>query len=225
MYDGSAGDGSGYHRSPRTDDVSGQKDLNQVNVIYDGATLTNVDWNWDDTAWSGQNTGDACALFDANNNGFADSALCQTVGGTPAGELDTRLYSCGDARADRCSQPTTEKYRTEVFSMYIRTLIYWVSSISNYISSHVSGNTCKDTTGCYTDDTTTSCTILGSEQTTTLLAVCSYPSEEPNSDPSDCIVVDLCAGVVCDDGLFCNGVEECNPETGECTNPVRCSLR
>ena len=27
------------------DDVSGQKDLNLVNVIYNGATLTNVDWN------------------------------------------------------------------------------------------------------------------------------------------------------------------------------------
>jgi len=34
-----------------------------------GTILT---WQWDDTGWSGNNTGDACALYDTDGDGFAN---------------------------------------------------------------------------------------------------------------------------------------------------------
>ena len=86
------------------DDEPGQKDLNMVEIIYVDGILTNTNWNWDNTTWSGANTGDACGLFDSDNDGYADYALCVTVGGAPAGQPDARLYSCGDTRADRCDR-------------------------------------------------------------------------------------------------------------------------
>jgi hypothetical protein len=55
------------------DDYPGQKDLNLLSV--DSGGLPNslgVIWNWDDTGWTGNNTGDACSLYDTNGNGFAN---------------------------------------------------------------------------------------------------------------------------------------------------------
>ena len=82
--------------------------------------------------------------------------------------------------------------------------------------AHVSGNTCSDTPECYTSDTKTSC-IIGSDVqlTNELIGVCSYPSEQPNSDPNDCIVIDPCANVVCNDGKICTD-DICDPATGDC---------
>jgi len=55
----------------------------------------------------------------------------------------------------------------------------------------VIGNTCKDSPGCYTTDTIANTTIVlsdfGNPADVSLLNVCSYPSGQPNSDPSDCV--------------------------------------
>src|SRR5262245_688530 len=49
------------------DDLSGQKDLSQFCIVGTcNVNDTTVSWNFDDTAWSGNNTGDACALFDTD---------------------------------------------------------------------------------------------------------------------------------------------------------------
>ena len=72
------------------DDNVGQKDLNFLQV--DDANLPTalaVNWGWDDTAWSGGNTGDACALFDTDGDRMANNAVCVGVGGNPAVEQYT----------------------------------------------------------------------------------------------------------------------------------------
>jgi hypothetical protein len=115
-----------------------------------------VSWGWDDTAWSGNNTGDACTLFDTDADGFANYSLCVTVGGSPATYQSTRLYSCGDSRTDRCDQPTTlisPFNSTGSASVVSNSDPFGVPSSPYYDPDHVTGNTCSDTTGCYTDDT------------------------------------------------------------------------
>src|SRR5690242_19131551 len=90
------------------DDVAGQKDLNQE--CLDGTCTGGfvVYWNFDDTAWSGMNTGDACALFDSNANGKADYAVCASLNdGMPPALAPsigaTTCYSCTDGQEDRCT--------------------------------------------------------------------------------------------------------------------------
>src|SRR5262245_14114657 len=74
------------HAAPQTvvDDAGadessspGQKDLNFLTVDYAPTTpgTLPVTWGWDDTAWSGSNTGDACSLFDTDGDGKANNAM------------------------------------------------------------------------------------------------------------------------------------------------------
>ena len=194
------------------DDLPGQKDLNQLTT--DRANLPTsleISWNWDDTAWSGQNTGDVCALFDTDGDGKANFALCVTVGGDPAAILQnsdctkankpyqcctdagqgicgTKLWSCGDAKSDRCTQQTN---LVSPFSSTCTAALSGNSDPFRFISSHVTGSTCGATPGCYTDDTVAACTANLSDfgaGSAFLINVCSYPSQQPNSDPSDCVV-------------------------------------
>lgn len=149
------------------DDQPGQKDLTRwcVDYVY-SATQHQVIWDWDDTAWTGNNTGDGCSLYDNDSDGKVNYALCVTVAGTPAVEQSTRLYSCGDAKTDRCTTPVE------------------ILSFASYC----------DVNQQFTDpfnaspDTVADCKILESEiGTGTWVDVCSYPSEVPNSAPADCV--------------------------------------
>ena len=88
------------------DDVAGQKDLNQE--CLDGTCTGGfvVYWNFDDTAWNGSNTGDACALFDSDADGKANFAVCATLSdGMPPATAPpisaTTCYSCTNGRPDR----------------------------------------------------------------------------------------------------------------------------
>src|SRR5689334_15579252 len=56
------------------DDEPGQKDLNQFCASGSCGTGSSFSWNFDDTAWSGGNTGDSCMLFDTDNDGNANRA-------------------------------------------------------------------------------------------------------------------------------------------------------
>jgi Tfp pilus assembly protein FimT len=132
-------------------------------------------WAWDDTSVSGGNTLDACTLFDTNANGNVNVALCLTLeksGKTVAIKSGSPvMYSCGDARNDRCTST--------------------VSSIDPQ------GSYCEletNQTGQYdAADTQAFCdikvTALHLSSATNLLNTCSYPSQQPNSDPSDCVLV------------------------------------
>jgi hypothetical protein len=63
------------------DDYPGQKDLNYLSLNYaSGGDAVRARFGFDDTSWSGNNTGDGCVLFDQNTaNGKADVAFCVTV--------------------------------------------------------------------------------------------------------------------------------------------------
>ena len=87
------------------DDEPGQKDLNFLTVDYGvpGATSINVNWGWDDTATTGNNTLDGCALFDTDGDGFANYSFCVIV--SPAPAVANVLYSCGDGASDSVHEP------------------------------------------------------------------------------------------------------------------------
>jgi len=89
------------------DDEPGQKDLQQFCETFNQTCSANAGsrrftWNFDDSDWNGGNTGDACALFDTDGDGFANFSLYVTV--FTNGTWLTQLYACGaDSNADRRS--------------------------------------------------------------------------------------------------------------------------
>ena len=89
------------------DDEPGQKDLTAMSSDL-GATSVAVTWNWDDTDFGnlGGDTGDACALVDTDQDGFANFSFCVVADGDPASQVSNRLFSCVDTRSDRCAGPT-----------------------------------------------------------------------------------------------------------------------
>jgi hypothetical protein len=168
------GDQSGANDEP------GQKDLTAQAAAFDGSTFYSA-WKWDDTSWSGKNTGDGCSLFDSDGDGLVNFAVCVTVGTKNATELSTRVYSCGDTRSDRCTNPI----------LLIGT--EGVTSTNDWCSV-------ASATGQFdATDTQATCNIsqlaadIGSAATgivgANLINTCSYPSQEPNSDPSDCVII------------------------------------
>ncbi len=89
---------------------------------------------------------------------------------------------------DRCGGPTVITTFTSACAAGIVT----GSDPFRLNATHTSGNTCDTNPACYSDDTVATCTIfdadLGNPAYHKLTNVCSYPSGEPNSDPSDCVV-------------------------------------
>ena len=176
------------------DDEPGQKDLNWLSIDYGapGATALTVKWGWDDTATSGANTRDAGSLFDTDGDGFANYSLYVTV--ATDGSYTTQLYSCeADSRTDRCAGPALAGTfaSTATVAMPADSDPFGVPASADFDAAHVTGNTCRDTAGCYTQDTVATANIqladFGNPADAFLLNVCSYPSGEPNSDPSDCV--------------------------------------
>ena len=168
-------DQGGANDQPNQKDLTGQI-AGEINGVFYSS------WAWDDIAWNGGNTGDACSLFDTDGDGKANYAVCVTVAGNPAVETSTRVYSCGDDRADRCSQPTV--------------LLGSQPASGTWCSVETGGE--LFTAGPGTTDLFAYCNI---DQIATgltpqvpglaggnLINSCSYPSEEPNSDPSDCVI-------------------------------------
>ena len=175
------------------DDQPGQKDLNALSVDYGplGATTINVKWNWDDTATSGNNTRDGGALFDTDGDGFANYSLYVTVAAD--GSFVTQLFVCAaDNRSDRCAGPSldTTFSSTANVTTVANSDPFGVPSSPNFNPAHVTGNTCDAKPGCYTADTIADTNVVLADFGATsakLINVCSYPSGEPNSDPSDCV--------------------------------------
>src|SRR5438477_1901072 len=90
------------------DDEPGQKDLNQFCTAVVGACVggSNYSWKFDDTNWTGNNTGDACALFDTDNppDGNANRAVCVTI--VDGGQMQTgnpKCYTCANNAPDKCN--------------------------------------------------------------------------------------------------------------------------
>src|SRR5947208_541323 len=177
-------------------DEPGQKDLTEFCIAPTAAAPFDfvVSWNWDDTVFSGNNSGDACALFDTDMDGNANFALCVTVKGNPAALDSIRRFSCADDRPDRCT---------------------------NAVQLPAGGSTCTAAVVSNSNpfdggpDTVATCSIdlsdFGGAGIANLLDACSYPSQQPNSDPSDCIVTKQCTTAA-----ECSDDNPCTTDT--CTN-------
>lgn len=157
-------------------DVPGQKDLTKMCYRHDTDNLLKTSWNWDDISWSGQNTGDACNLFDTDNDGKVNYAVCVTIGGDSAAIQSTTRYSCGNDKSDRCTSP----------------IVLLPVSPNTTCSVSPSSDDPFPTGDFSPNDTKASCNIdladVGGVSSAKLVDVCSYPSQQPNSDPSDCII-------------------------------------
>ena len=159
-------------------DEPGQKDLTADAAAQDGSTFYTA-WKWDDTSWSGNNTGDACSLFNTDSDPNANYAVCVTIG-KPAIETSTRAYSCSDNKADRCTGAVLEGTESS-------------DSSANWCS--VAPASAAFPPPPQGGDTQATCNItliasdlgLSGLDFGTFLNSCSYPSQEPNSDPSDCV--------------------------------------
>lgn len=168
-------------------DEPGQKDLTlQGTDTSDLPTEINVLWNWDETSVGGGNTLDGCALFDSDGDGNVNFAFCAIVGNISNSnktlELkSTVLYTCGDNRNDRCTQPVTvvpTPPRSAGTTCQIE-----LNSATNPFAGDFPGDN---------PDTRIFCTVVLADvgaANAVLINTCSYPSQEPNSDPSDCVVV------------------------------------
>jgi hypothetical protein len=159
-------------------DEPGQKDLTaQSSAFHDGSFYSA--WKWDDLSWSGKNTGDGCSLFNSGGNASnVDFAVCATIGGKTPVLQTVVVYSCSDGRPDRCTNPEVIGTFTTDAGTYCQ------------LTNNAPGQ--FDTA-----DTQIVCNIsaLGTAVNesalagTNLLNTCSYPSREPNSDPSDCVLL------------------------------------
>lgn len=166
------------------DDETGQKDLSQLSLDTAGLPGSVVaGWSWDDTAWSGNNTGDACSLWDTNGDKLADYSLCVTVEGLGQYQ-NTVLYTCGNAYSTKCNQSLAP---VPTFQSTCSASVITNSDPFRANAAHTA-NKCSGT-GCVTDDTVATCQVnMADFPNANLLNVCSYPSREPNSDPSDCVL-------------------------------------
>jgi len=205
------------------DDEPGQKDLTQwcsgATGDYPGLGCQaangfdfSLKWNWDDTGLSGGNTGDACALVDTDNDGKANYALCIDIANKPASIQYVRLYSCADDRLQRCTNSV----------LILTPPLHTFCSLNAAATDPFGGNHNCAGTNCKTADAAASCCFDTADvggSAARLLDVCSYPSQQPNSDPSDCVITPTgqspCTGVDCNDNNVCT-TDSCNPDTGAC---------
>ncbi len=164
------------------DDVQGANDVNQAQtdvtqlcVDQSGLPATyEVTMSWDEIRLSGNNTGDACLLFDTDGNGNINNALCLQVKGNPLLINDgPSLFSCTDTKNDRCTGPTP-------ITLTAGSLTSCTVNQQNTDPFPSGSNFQQDTVGICTIDTHDISLALQ-------VNVCSYPSQNPNSDPKDCV--------------------------------------
>src|SRR5436309_1932078 len=216
------------------DDVPGQKDLNEWcepgPTCSSSSPTASLKWQFDDVNWTGSNTGDSCALIDTNRDGLADRAICVTVfgaarmagkcsnnqflgcitnkgcgsGGTcifPSNNTGApRCYTCGNDRPTRCTNPQPVVC-TSLCSVGVAVGSDPFSGVASHTARKCNG------TNCVTNDTAVNCCLTSTDIGTSgeLIDVCSYPSQQPNSDPSDCVITpsNCSSDTDCDDRNPC----------------------
>jgi uncharacterized repeat protein (TIGR01451 family) len=163
------------------DDVPGQKDLSFMAVDYGlpGATSIRVQWSWDDTATSGANTRDACALFDSDGDGNANFAFCVTVNSNNT--FTSQVLRCQNNSPSRCGGGIPVAGATSSTTV--------TTPYPDPFAGRADHTQCNGP-NCLTADTLSDATIVLADvggAGTRLVNVCSYPSG-PGSDPADCVV-------------------------------------
>lgn len=161
------------------DDEPGQRDSKHACVASNFASVQPADtiylrFDFDDTEFTGANTGDGCWLLDTDEDLNVDMALCFTLAGTPAtlDPADVHLYDCNDSMADRCAGSTVVPSATPLCLL---------------------DGDAPDATSCAASpDASVECSLPLADigwlsGQTILLGACTYPSEIPNSAPSDCV--------------------------------------
>src|SRR5881628_634579 len=245
------------------DDQPGQKDLSGLcepgPTCPSSATTLSLLWQFDDVNWTGSNTGDACALIDLNQDGLADRAVCVTVFGAAqmAGKCSNnqllgcrknqdcgsggicvlpsnntgpaRCYTCANDRPTRCSnsQPVA---CTSVCGVGVVVGSDPFTSSATHTAQKCNG------TSCVANDTAVNCCLTSTDIGTggELIDVCSYPSQQPNSDPSDCVISppNCSSNANCDDHNPCTvdtcatgagGVKFCDNRPGNAGTVCRAS--
>lgn len=163
-------------------DVPGQVDMTQMcrGVGTGNPATFYYTWSWDEISGSGSNTLDACGLYDTDSDGDVNFSLCVRL--MPDANQNNRLvyhdmilYSCGDDKSDRCTQPVNEIPPSAGTSC----------SADQQATDPFGPGTA------YPQDTVAGCTVKPSDvggAASVLLNVCSFPSGQPNSNPFDCIV-------------------------------------
>jgi len=162
-------------------DEPGQKDLTQLcrDTYYETAdTELAVSWNWDEISLTGTNTDDACALFDTNADGMANYAVCATWLGNIE-PVYSRFFWCNDTRNDRCAGKLLLDPQPPSFSCAM-----FKSEDDPFNEGDQHPFDAKAV--CYIPFTEGFGVI--DPKDVNFLDVCSFPSAQPNSDPSDCIV-------------------------------------
>ena len=233
------------------DEGGAQKDLNKMcSLITPSSSCPSTEgfqeiaWNWDKVDFTGANTHDACALFDNNDNGMADFALCASLGGSDRTVVDATLllYTCRDDRPDRCQDaqivgcqfvtdtnydPTNGDCSENPFlSSTLEVLLRKgpeegdTYSCTDKSTGHTKNS--NGDTGCESgndpkgfDQIANICvSTTDVPASAKLIDVCSYPSVNPNSDPSDCVVFTSCDMIQCpSDRCF---QQSCDPARGRC---------
>ena len=170
-------------------DVEGPNDLPEQQDITrfcqgQGPLSLFASWSWDAVFGDGNNTLDACALFDNNGDGDINYSLCVRV--IPDQQDNYRLvyhstilYSCGDDKPDRCTNP-------DVRALSPGTSCTTGQQSNDPFDANVPNGPGDD----FPDDTVAACSIDENDVGgfgTVLVNACSYPSGEPNSDPMDCV--------------------------------------
>ena len=197
------------------DDEPGQKDVNEF-CEEPGTSPFElaVSFNFDDTRWTGSNTGDGCVLFDTDDDTFANYALCVTLvdgNGQPAYQdpLSPRLYQCADDRMDRCTNSVEILTFSSTCTVNVGGSEASGEDADPFFVASVPGRQCFGT-DCESQDAFVACLIeiddispgefcnsgtcfiSGASCSTDGDCVpisdsCAFASSVPNSDPSDCI--------------------------------------
>ena len=174
------------------DDINGQNDIVLSGAAYSDPFLYLL-LVFDEVGLSGQNTADACWLFDDNGNGLADAAICFSLGNNPftLDGADVFFYTCNDSAPNGCGSPTVQ-VQTSLSCM--------VASNVPELMGYECGNPNDSAVECGMDVTQELAWLGG----LLVLGSCSYPSASLPSSPSDCtfeiannlIVVDPMGGSV-----------------------------
>lgn len=174
------------HALITVNDTGGANDVNAAQsdltrLSFDGSHPGTywIQWSWDRIAFSGANTGDACALFDTDGDFLVNNSLCVQIQDNGSGTAVMApgfplLFSCNNARNDRCSGSTPVG---------------------------IGGTTCVVSTvgtdpfplgEAFPNDTQSTCQVPITSLTGVPIfaTVCSYPSagNGGNNNPVDCII-------------------------------------
>ncbi len=166
-----------------TGGTNSQSDVTRLCIDETNAPISyDIHLSWDNASFSGANTGDACALFDTDSNGFINFAYCISVGAKAGGGVELEagplLYSCDASARDRCTNPVL------ISNVGISTCdLLPTYKVSVEPEDPFTGGSN------YPNDTIAVCRVdasvipLGALQ----INLCSFNSLQPNSNSVDCV--------------------------------------